>query len=109
MHKQPCSSPYLHPINYAATWKEPCACSSFSSSTCANDLPYLGQNNADSRRIEVYFMYNESEELENMAVFDNGSGMGQDDLKHYATVNYSQDARRLDLQSSGRVSGSRIS
>ena len=29
--------------------------------------------------------------------------MSRDDLKHYATANYSQDARRSDLRKSGKV------
>jgi hypothetical protein len=62
------------------------------------------QDNPDSRRIEVFFCYGEDDELENVAFFDNGSGMGRDELKCYATVNYSQDARRTDLRSSTQVS-----
>jgi hypothetical protein len=55
-----------------------------------------GNSQEEKREVHLHLLYNETDEITNFVVSDNGKGMDKKALKVYATFSYSQQARRED-------------
>lgn len=56
------------------------------------------QNNKGPRNVDLYFLYNERNELQNIVIRDNGKGMDLVETRAYATYCYSKRRQREDRE-----------